>query len=192
MSGFSTATNLSHPAIGTLQASQRTRPVGDRPLPPLTRPWGSRDWAATYIGPQPGTVRGAAVQIGKHPKLPKIIYPSGKYIIVRDLVVCSHANRPDSPLVPGKGVQLGPNSASNPSRASCCQEPVDLLLLDCHQFLKADPFLLQHLLPHTHTEPGGLLRVPRPQLQHLGGQVLAQWILGGFWRWVAQVLSDAP
>jgi hypothetical protein len=40
-----------------------------------------------YTGPQPSTTRGAGIHIGKHPKLPKIIYPSGKYIVVRDLTV---------------------------------------------------------------------------------------------------------
>lgn len=37
------------------------------------------------IGPQPATVRGAATHLGKHPKLPKVIYPSGKQVVVRDL-----------------------------------------------------------------------------------------------------------
>ncbi len=38
------------------------------------------------LGPQPTTVRGAALHLGKHPKEPtKVIYPSGKYVIVRDL-----------------------------------------------------------------------------------------------------------
>jgi hypothetical protein len=36
------------------------------------------------IGPQPTTVRGAATHLGKHPTQPKVIYPSGKYVVVRD------------------------------------------------------------------------------------------------------------
>jgi hypothetical protein len=38
------------------------------------------------IGPNPATSRGAAVHINVHPNQPRIIYPSGKFIVVKSLV----------------------------------------------------------------------------------------------------------
>ncbi len=37
------------------------------------------------IGPNPSTVRGASVHINFHPRENKIIYPSGKFFVVRNL-----------------------------------------------------------------------------------------------------------
>jgi len=37
------------------------------------------------FGPAPVTIRGATRHYGAHPRAPKIIYPSGKFVIVRDL-----------------------------------------------------------------------------------------------------------
>ena len=37
------------------------------------------------IGPNPSTVRGAALHVNAHPRENRIIYPSGKFIIVRSL-----------------------------------------------------------------------------------------------------------
>jgi hypothetical protein len=37
------------------------------------------------MGPNPTTVRGASVTVNVHPKENRIIYPSGKFIVVRSL-----------------------------------------------------------------------------------------------------------
>lgn len=40
------------------------------------------------IPPQPTTVRGAPLHLNRHPKQPsRVVYASGKYIVVRDLQV---------------------------------------------------------------------------------------------------------
>ncbi|CAM9845846.1 unnamed protein product, partial [Heterosigma akashiwo] len=38
-----------------------------------------------YQGPNPKTNRGEPTKIYAHPHLPKVIYPSGKFIVVRDI-----------------------------------------------------------------------------------------------------------
>ena len=38
------------------------------------------------FGPNPTTSRGVALHVYAHPKEPKIIYPSGKYVVVKSLI----------------------------------------------------------------------------------------------------------
>ena len=38
------------------------------------------------LGPNPTTSRGVALHVYAHPKEPKIIYPRGKYVVVKSLV----------------------------------------------------------------------------------------------------------
>lgn len=40
----------------------------------------------SHWAPNPSTERGDNFHLGTHPKEPKIIYPSGKFIVVRDMV----------------------------------------------------------------------------------------------------------
>lgn len=42
--------------------------------------------ADKILGPNPATARGAALHVYAHPREPKIIYPSGKYVVVKSLV----------------------------------------------------------------------------------------------------------
>ena len=39
------------------------------------------------IGPNPQTTRGAATHVYAHPKEPRIIYPSGNFIVVKNMEV---------------------------------------------------------------------------------------------------------
>jgi hypothetical protein len=39
------------------------------------------------IGPNPQTTRGAATHVYAHPKEPRIIYPSGNFIVVKNVEV---------------------------------------------------------------------------------------------------------
>eukprot|EP01032_Pedospumella_encystans_P007894 gene7894-9411_t len=45
----------------------------------------SSQYKENYICPNPTTERGASLQVSAHPTLPLIIYPSGKFIVVRNL-----------------------------------------------------------------------------------------------------------
>ena len=89
----SAATHLTHPAIrashhimcrlallwlGSALPSLSIRPTHPPP-PPRT---------GLQIPPQPTTVRGAPLHLNRHPKQPsRVVYASGKYIVVRDLQV---------------------------------------------------------------------------------------------------------
>jgi hypothetical protein len=45
----------------------------------------SSEFVQNLFGPNPTTERGASSNVNAHPKENKIIYPSGKYIVVRNL-----------------------------------------------------------------------------------------------------------
>lgn len=45
----------------------------------------SNPLAEKTIGPNPSTTRGVATFINLHPTEPKIIYPSGKFIVVKNI-----------------------------------------------------------------------------------------------------------
>jgi WD40 repeat protein len=45
----------------------------------------SSELKTTHIGPNPATERGAGVHVNEHPKENKIIYPSGKFVVVKSL-----------------------------------------------------------------------------------------------------------
>lgn len=54
--------------------------MAQQTMPCLTHPSFNAHWA-----PNPSTERGDSFHLGTHPKEPKIIYPSGKFIVVRDM-----------------------------------------------------------------------------------------------------------
>jgi hypothetical protein len=44
--------------------------------------------AIKTIGPNPTTTRGVGTNVYTHPREPRIIYPSGRYIVVKNINVC--------------------------------------------------------------------------------------------------------
>lgn len=51
-----------------------------------TKPCISHESFVSHWAPNPSTERGDNFHLGTHPKESKIIYPSGKFIVVRDMV----------------------------------------------------------------------------------------------------------
>jgi hypothetical protein len=76
--------------------------------------------ADKIVGPNPTTTRGCAIHINFHPTQPKIIYPSGKFIIIKTSPQESFANI----WVHGLGTLTGLSQAQNDGTCANCASTI--------------------------------------------------------------------
>jgi hypothetical protein len=90
--------------------------------------------ADKIVGPNPTTTRGCAIHINFHPTQPKIIYPSGKFIIIKNLEDPSDSFVYRAHAFPTTVAKFSPNGFWVASAGKCCWSRFVLsFLLFCRQ-----------------------------------------------------------